>query len=341
MEDDRLEAYPTESWTDVLPDYFANSHPNSLNTSENRMSVPPLSGLLNIYKPAGWSSRDVVNRVERLVKPSKAGHAGTLDPLAEGVLIVAVGAATRLITGAQEREKEYHAVFQLGCRSDTDDSTGVITTVDVSQPTTRDRIEALLPQFLGEIWQVPPQYSAVHIDGERAYALARQGQAVDIAPRQVQVSRLEIRNYAWPNLELLIECGSGTYVRSIGRDLGELLGCGALMTALLRSRIGPFHSTEAVAIDDLQRDNIATHLQPPIRAVEHWPQHVCSALELWDIAHGRMIILKQLAEGTRVALTDPTGELAALGEVRTLGRVRPTQVFVDRYRLTNPAATGL
>lgn len=302
------------------------------------MAEPLLSGLLNIYKPVGWSSRDVVNRVERLVKPAKAGHAGTLDPLAEGVLVVAVGAATRLISGAQERDKEYHAVFQLGSRSDTDDSTGEITTVEVSQPPDRASIVALLPQFTGDIWQVPPQFSAVHVDGQRAYALARQGQAVEITSRQVQVSRLEIRDYVWPRLELLIECGSGTYVRSIGRDLGELLGCGAMMTALLRCRIGPFLSTAAVAIDDLQRDNIAIHLQPPIRAVEHWPQHVCSALELWDIAHGRMIVLNHLAAGSRVALLTPTGELAALGEMRTLGRARPTQVFVDRYQLTNPTA---
>ncbi len=298
--------------------------------------MPPPSGLLNVYKPAGWSSRDVVNRVERLVKPSKAGHAGTLDPLAEGVLIVAVGAATRLITCAQEREKEYHAIFQLGCRSDTDDSTGEITTVDVPQPPSRADIEALLPQFTGDIWQVPPQFSAIHIDGQRAYALARQGQAVDIAPRQVHVSRLEIVDYAWPKLELLMECGSGTYVRSIGRDLGELLGCGAMMTALLRSRIGSFVSTDAVAPDDLQKANIAAHLHSPVRAVEHWPQHRCSDLELWDVAHGRLIVLTHLSANSRVALLTPTGELAALGEMRTLGRVRPTQVFTDRYSLTNP-----
>lgn len=300
------------------------------------MPSPPLSGLLNIYKPAGWSSRDVVNRVERLVKTPKAGHAGTLDPLAEGVLVIAVGASTRLITCVQDREKEYHATFQLGCRSDTDDSTGEITAVEVTQPPTLADIETLLPQFTGTIQQVPPQFSAVHVDGKRAYALARQGQAVDIAAREVHVSRLEILNYTWPTLQLLIECGSGTYVRSIGRDLGELLGCGAMMTALLRSRIGPFHATDAVAIDDLQKDNIATHLQPPARAVEHWPQHTCTPIELWDIAHGRKIVLEHLAAGSRVALLTPAGELAALAEMQSLGRVGPTQVFVDRYQLTNP-----
>ncbi|MES2792763.1 MAG: tRNA pseudouridine(55) synthase TruB [Planctomycetota bacterium] len=305
------------------------------------MSASPLSGLLNIFKPAGWSSRDVVNRVERLVKPAKAGHAGTLDPLAEGVLVVAVGAATRLITGVQEREKEYRAVFQLGARSDTDDNTGEITTVDVPQPPVLADIEALLPQFIGDISQVPPQFSAVHIDGKRAYALARQGKEVDIAPRQVHVSRLEILDYAWPRLELLIECGSGTYVRSIGRDLGEILGCGAMMTALLRTRIGPFRSTDAAAVDEMQKENIRTYLQPPARAVEHWMQHRCTDVELWEIAHGRQIVLNHLPASGKVSLLTPTGELAALAETRSLDRVAPTQVFVDRYQLTNPTPDAL
>ncbi len=296
------------------------------------MSVTPLTGLLNVYKPAGWSSRDVVNRIERLVKPAKAGHAGTLDPLAEGVLVVCVGSSTRLISGVQERDKEYRAAFQLGCRSDTDDNTGEITSVDVAQPPQRIEIENLLPQFIGEIQQTPPQFSAVHVDGQRAYALARQGQTVEIAARQVRVNRLEILGYEWPRLELLIECGSGTYVRSIGRDLGELLGCGAIMTELVRTRIGPFRSVDAVRIDDLQRDNVGGYLLPPVRAIDHWPQLVCTDSELWEIAHGRQIVAAAPQSG-RIALLTAGGELAALGETRTLGRIAPTQVFVDRHQL--------
>lgn len=295
-----------------------------------------LSGLLNVYKPIDWTSRDVVNRVERLVKPAKAGHAGTLDPLAEGVLVVAVGTSTRLISGVQEREKEYRATFQLGLRSDTDDNSGQITPTENVQPSTRAAIEALLPRFLGEISQVPPQFSAVHVDGKRAYHLARQGQAVDLAPRTVRVDRLEILDFTWPRLELLIECGSGTYVRSIGRDLGELLGCGAVMTALQRTRIGPFCISDAVAVDDLQRETIGTRLQPPARAVEHWPSHRCDDAELWEIAHGRMLVLPEFSEQTRVALLTRSGELAALAEARSLGRVAPTQVFIDRSLLRKP-----
>lgn len=291
--------------------------------------MPAISGLLNIYKPAGWTSRDVVNRVERLVKPSKAGHAGTLDPLAEGVLIVCVGSATRLISAVQERDKEYRGVFQLGCRSDTDDNTGQIVPVEVMHSPSLADIQALLPRFIGDIQQTPPQFSAVHVDGQRAYALARQGQSVEIAPRQVRVTRLEILAFNWPILEVLIECGSGTYVRSIGRDLGELLGCGAMMTELVRTRIGPFRAEDAVRLDDLQRDTVSQHVMAPARAVEHWPTHVCSAAELWEVAHGRQIVA-EFPVGTRLALATNTGDLAALGEARSLGRIAPTQVFVSR-----------
>jgi tRNA pseudouridine55 synthase len=299
------------------------------------MSDVPLSGLLNVFKPAGWTSRDVVNRVERLVKPAKAGHAGTLDPLATGVLVVCVGSATRLISGVQEREKEYRAVFQLGCRSNTDDNTGEIVAVDVTAIPSRADIEALLPRFIGDILQTPPQFSAVHVDGQRAYALARQGQAVDIEPRPVHVHRLRILDYQFPRLELLMECGSGTYVRSIGRDLGDLLGCGAIMTDLVRTRIGPFRSDQAIALELLNRDNVNDHMLPAVRAVEHWPQHICTDLELWEIAHGRQISL-EISISNRIALLTPAGDLAALAESRTLGRVAPTQVFVDRSQLTKP-----
>lgn len=328
----RHEVSPNEKSASLVED-INNVRP----TEELLMSSSSISGLFNIYKPAGWTSRDVVNRVERLVKPAKAGHAGTLDPLAEGVLIVCAGAATRLISAVQEREKEYRAVFQLGCRSDTDDNTGQVVSVDVPQPPTLSQVTLLLPQFVGDIQQTPPQFSAVHVDGQRAYTLARQGQTVDIAPRQVRVNRLEIMSYNWPRLELLIECGSGTYVRSIGRDLGELLGCGAVMTELLRTRIGPFLSADAVRIDDLQRDSISNYLFPPVRAVEHWPTHVCSDAELWEIAHGRQILVEYPA-GTRIALVGATGDLAALGEAKSLGRVSPTQVFVDRNQLVRPAS---
>lgn len=297
------------------------------------MAEAPYFGILNINKPAGWSSRDVVNRVERLVKPAKAGHAGTLDPLAEGVLIVGVGGATRLISAVQEYSKEYLGTFQLGCRSDTDDCTGQVVPTDNARVPTRNDIEALIPEFIGEIWQVPPQFSAIHVEGQRAYAVARRGETVQIAARQVQVSRLEIISFDWPKLELLVECGSGTYIRSIGRDVGERLGCGGMMTALIRTRIGPFHIDQAVGIADLTKDNVTEHLQPAARAVEHWTQYDCTESELWDLSHGRMVESRlPLSEGSRCAIIAPDGQLAALGEIRSLQRLAPTQVFAGRNR---------
>lgn len=295
------------------------------------MTDASLFGLLNIYKPTGWSSRDVVNRVERVVKPAKAGHAGTLDPLAEGVLVIGVGAATRLMIGVQECTKVYQGSFRLGCDSDTNDSTGQVTEIDVAEPPSRDTLETAIRPFVGEIWQTPPQYSAVHVEGQRAYALARKGESVELAPRQVSVRRVEILRFEWPHLDLLIECGSGTYIRSIGRDLGRNLGCGAVMTALTRLQIGPFTLAKAISIQDLTRENVRNLLQPATLAVAHWSQYQCDAREVWEIVHGRMIESRiSLAEGTRCAILAPDGSLAALGEVRTLQRLAPTQVFADR-----------
>src|SRR5262245_7182097 len=169
-------------------------------------------GLLNIDKPAGVTSRDVVNRVQRLVRPLKVGHAGTLDPLATGVLVVAIGQATRLVEYLQRLPKTYQGTFLLGRTSDTEDIEGtVIELTDTSIPT-EQQIQGALPQFLGTIDQTPPAYSALKVSGQRSYDLARRGQAVDLAARPVEIHDLQLVRFAYPELELLIRCGSGTYI---------------------------------------------------------------------------------------------------------------------------------
>ncbi len=253
----------------------------------------PICGILNIDKPAGITSRRVVDRVVKLTKQGrkrlKVGHAGTLDPIATGVLVVCVGPATRLIQYIQEQRKEYRVTFLLGRRSDTDDIEGeVVETPDV-ELVLREQIVSLLPRFIGTIEQVPPRFSAVHVDGERAYILARQGRDVDLQPRPVVVHRLEIVRFEYPELVLDIQCGSGTYVRSIGRDLGEALGCGAVMSALVRTRIGTFELENAVPFDELDDDTVLARMQPPIAAVAHCSKHVCHEGELELVRHGRPI----------------------------------------------------
>ena len=226
-------------------------------------------GVLNLDKPIGLTSRDVVDRVVRLVRPAKVGHAGTLDPLATGVLVVCVGHATRLISLAQEGRKRYLGRFVLGLRSDTDDITGRVTEGGDWSGISRDNVEKLLSEWTGTILQVPPQFSAVHVQGERAYNLARRGEAVELSARPVEVFSLRIGQFEPPEFELEIECGSGTYVRSIGRDIGARLGCGAVMKNLRRTRVGPFDIGDAVALESLNSTTIARSLRPARDIVAH------------------------------------------------------------------------
>lgn len=295
------------------------------------MSANMPVGLLNLDKPKGLSSRAIVDCVARLVRPTKSGHAGTLDPLATGVLVVCVGASTRLVSFVQEQRKEYHAVFLLGCTSDTDDVTGTVTQTENAPVPERAAVERLLQEFIGEVDQVPPQFSAAHVQGERAYRLARKGKPVELSSRKVTIYRNEIISYAHPRLELAMECSSGTYVRSIGRDLGIRLGCGAVMSELKRTRIGEFKLADAISIDRLQAEGVAPHLIAPRAAVSHLPQLPCTREELQEIRQGKPIPLSgDLASGPHrhIALLTASGELAALATNLSKGdELAPTHVF--------------
>jgi tRNA pseudouridine55 synthase len=292
----------------------------------------PHFGILNIDKPAGVTSRRVVDRVVKLVRPGKAGHAGTLDPLATGVLVVCVGKATRLIELVQEQSKSYRAMFLLGRESDTDDMEGTITETAVEREITRDEIETHLPAFLGRIEQVPPAFSAVHVAGRRAYERARAGQTVELTARTVEVFRLEITRFAYPELELDIDCGSGTYIRSIGRDLGRALGCGALMSALVRTRVGPYRLEDAIQLDELSNETLDACLLHPTTAASGLPQRVADGDEIALIRAGRPIAVGDSIEagGDSVAIVNPAGEFLALARIDAdTNRLLPFRVFID------------
>ena len=199
-----------------------------------------LNGVLNLNKPGGLTSRAVVDMVVRPLRRTKVGHAGTLDPLATGVLVVCVGTATRLIEYVQRMPKTYRTTVRLGARSDTLDADGTVVAEESPRVPGEPEIRTALAAQVGTIAQIPPQYSALKVQGQRAYDMARAGHSVDLAPRQVLISRIDVLAYAWPRLDLEIDCGSGTYIRSIARDLGEALGCGGLVEVLTRTRIGPF-----------------------------------------------------------------------------------------------------
>jgi len=275
-------------------------------------------GVVAINKPPGFTSRQIVDKVAKLVRPAKAGHAGTLDPLATGVLLVAVGPATRLITHLQQGRKRYIGQFRLGQRSDTDDIEGRITSGGDWAGITEAMLIDAASQFTGVVSQVPPQFSAVHVEGKRAYALARKGEFVELQAREVEVFSLKVTHFQAPDFELTIECGSGTYIRSIGRDLGEQLGCGALMTSLQRTVVGPFRIEDAVPFDELDGNRLKQELHPALQAVVDRPRRIVDEDELRALRQGRTIPPGAIAASLQCDMTttiEPGADAAPKVEV--------------------------
>jgi tRNA pseudouridine55 synthase len=269
-------------------------------------------GLLNLYKPAGKTSRDVVSLVERLVRPCKVGHAGTLDPLATGVLVLGLGPATRLVEYVQRMDKTYRGTFRLGRTSDTEDISGAVTMLPSPPEPTREELESLTAQFVGTIMQRPPDYSAVKIQGKRAYALARQGQSLEIAPRPITIHELQIERYEYPELELSIRCGSGTYVRTLGRDLAKAAGTDCVMSALSREQIGPFSLADALDPASLDRQTIEQRLLPARLAVADLRAVEISAEDALRLTHGKAINRSPEETAAEAAALDPAGEPYAI-----------------------------
>ena len=296
----------------------------------------PLCGLLNLNKPSGMTSRQAVNVVQRLARPAKTGHAGTLDPLATGVLVVCVG-ATRLIEYVQRMPKHYVGTFLLGRQSATEDVEGDVTELPHAPRPTREEIETAAQRFFGWIQQRPPTFSALKVQGRPAYKLARRGKPVELAPRPVQIHRIELRAYQYPELILEIECGGGTYVRSLGRDLAESLGTAAVMSALMRTRIGRFSIDDAVDPRELTPDNWIAFLQPPLRAVEYLPRVRLSAQQATDLRNGLTLELRDEGKGAEDEGRGTGVPLAASPECEELAAVDPAGHLVG---ILTPAGDG-
>jgi len=229
-----------------------------------------MDGILNLNKPQGLTSHDVVSRVRTVAGQRRVGHAGTLDPMATGVLILCLGRATRLAEYLVASSKVYRARIRLGITTDTYDAEGKVVE---EQPVEvgRAAVEAALKQFRGPILQVPPMYSALKHDGRRLYELARQGVTVEREPRPVDVTRLEMTAWEPPELTLEVACSPGTYVRSLAHDLGQALGCGAHLTRLVRLASGDFRLEDAVPLADLTRERLPSLLLPPDTALRQHP----------------------------------------------------------------------
>ena len=250
-----------------------------------------LEGFLNVCKPWGWTSHDVVQLVRKLAGTRRVGHAGTLDPAATGVLPVAVNRATRLVDFLADRDKGYCADVVLGAATNTDDADGTVLYARNPAPVTLDAAVAALSSFLGEIEQVPPQFSAVKLRGRKAYEIARSGAAAALAPRRVTIKGLAVVGWEPPIVSILVNCSKGTYIRSLARDLGEKLGVGAHLGALVRCRSGAFDLSDAVGIDDLRLAAEFGYLDrliyPPDVAVAHLPAVIASDRHSRDMGLGR------------------------------------------------------
>lgn len=296
-------------------------------------------GLLNINKPAGLTSRDVVNQIQRVIRPVKIGHAGTLDPLATGVLVLCLGPATRLIPYVQQQKKLYHGTFLLGLSSDTEDIEGTVTECPPTVPPSRSALDAALPDFVGRIQQRPPAYSALKIAGERAYDLAHRGEKVELPPRPVEIHELQVTRYDYPQLELDIQCGSGTYVRSLGRDLARALGTDAVMSALVRQGIGDFRIHDAISTDTLiDRDAVRSHLLPPVQAVTELASWKLTADQLQRVRAG--LTLAESPDGLtgeEVAALDPRAisghPRSSPGRMGTGAKLCGQQLIIGRQNL--------
>jgi tRNA pseudouridine55 synthase len=328
---------PTDAPSDDIPIVAEPAAASEPRTGQRRRHKREVNGWLVLDKPVGMTSTHAVSVVKRLFAAKRAGHAGTLDPLASGCLPIALGEATKTVPFVMDGRKTYHFTVRWGEERDTDDAEGRVVASNAARPTP-EAIRALLPRFTGTIAQVPPRYSALKIEGERAYDLAREGKVVELAPRPVDIHRLEF--VAMPDAEhtvLAAECGKGTYVRALARDLGRELGCLGHVVALRRTSVGSFTEACAVNLHALQAtcqaspdpNNVPTTSLLPVEAgLTALPALVVSRADAGRLARGQAVLLRgrdaPLMEGWVAVSTQ--GSLVALAEMEK-GELRPRRIF--------------
>jgi tRNA pseudouridine55 synthase len=279
-----------------------------------------VTGLALVDKPAGMTSHDVVAVVRRATGAKRAGHAGTLDPFATGLLVVLLGRATRLIPHMQGEPKVYDATIRLGEETDTDDSTGIV--VRRADAPDESAISRGVERLSGVIEQLPPAYSAKSVDGVRAYTAARRGAPLELSPVSVVVHEWTRGPRVDNDLHARITCGGGTYVRALARDLGREAGSAAHLTALRRLRSGAFSVDDASTLDDFGDGAV----RPPLDAVSHLPTQRLTEAELGRVSHGNPVPAR--TDGQFVSLLDDSGALVALAE-RHDDELRPKTVIAD------------
>lgn len=279
--------------------------------------MPSPAGLLVVDKPLGLTSHDVVQRVRRVTGVRRVGHAGTLDPLASGVLIVCVGWATRLVEYVQAGRKMYETAVRLGQTTTTYDAEGEMV-AEAPVDVTAAEIDAALAAFRGSIHQQAPAYSSIKRNGQPLYKAARRGEAIELPVREVTIYSLDLLDFAPPDVHLRVVCSPGTYIRSLGHDLGQALGCGGHLVALRRTASGGFTVGAATLLESLTAETWRHHLRPPEAALAGWPAHTATVDEVAELAQGRAIPATEgYEEGALIAALAPDGRL--LGVLRAIG----------------------
>ncbi len=213
-----------------------------------------MDNIFIINKPLEWTSMDVIRKMQRILNFKKIGHAGTLDPLATGVLIVCVGKATKRINEFMDMQKEYVTDINLTAFSETDDAQGPLHPVEIQHVPSKQEVEKVLQNFIGDIEQIPPKFSAIKIQGKRAYKKAHAKEKFNMPPRHVTIHSIELINYTWPYLTIKVTCSKGTYIRALGRDIGAKLQTGGYLASLTRSAIGPYILDQAQTLEQLQEE---------------------------------------------------------------------------------------
>jgi tRNA pseudouridine55 synthase len=298
------------------------------------------SGILNVNKDTGRSSFGVVSLLKRADRRLRVGHAGALDPLASGVLLVCAGQAVRITEYLMDLPKTYRTTIRLGIATDTYDAEGEPTSVVAPVEATEEQVREVLERFRGEIEQVPPAFSAVKVDGKPAYSLARKGQQPELKPRKATIYRLDLLRLEPPELDIEVECSRGTYVRTLAHDIGQALGCGGHVASLVRTRVGPFTVESAVGVPELEGaiadGSWPELLQPMDCGLLHLPQLTVHIEDEKDIRHGQAVRLDPAVTAS-VASLEPGTEARAYAEDGSLvailrfdgaaGLWRPKRVF--------------
>jgi len=292
-----------------------------------------MDGVLNINKPSGMTSHDVVESVRRIVREKRTGHTGTLDPLATGVLVLCAGKATRIAQYLEAGEKEYKAIMRLGVMTDTLDADGRVLETRQYTPPNNQTIETAIQRFIGPIMQQPPAYSAIKVGGVPSYKLAREGKAEPLKPRPVTIFSVDLTAYTDPFVHLTVRCSKGVYIRTLCADIGDALGMGASLISLQRTRSGRFRIEHSITLEKLAKQASEGSLEDVLTsidtALDDFPLVPVSEAEAIRVQHGNQICCSEafaVSEKGLVRVHSPSGKLLALARIAT-GILKPDLVF--------------